>query len=262
MLSDLTGRAAPVCNRRRPTLHNGPLNISNAPPRWRPGVTRLDHVAAFPSTGDSSHQRVQWASSLAPPRFRAIDPHGRSAAFRRARRDPDSPRFGRRVIRTLARARRHARLNSRSSVAFSTRHVLAYCLHSSAGLGSRLRRAKRNRKHVRLAHLVEVFQKISEQSIVSRSERSLSWDFERSSKYVRQQGLQDHIAFVSARGRDRALPLNSERHIYDIDNIVVRDLEIELDDGSAWDAVEDWTPVSDAKLHFEGCRFQCPSPNM
>ena len=90
----------------------------------------------------------------------------------------------------------------------------------------------------------------------------MSWDFERSSKYVRQQGLQNHIAFVSARGRDRALPLNSERHIYDIDNIVVRDFEIELDSSLAWDAVEDWAPVSDAKLHFEGCRFQCPSPNM
>ena len=28
------------------------------------------------------------------------------------------------------------------------------------------------------------------------------------------------------------------------------------------DAVEDWGPVSYAKWHFEGCRFQCPSPNM
>ena len=121
---------------------------------------------------------------------------------------------------------------------------------------------KRNRKHITLTRLVEVSRKIGEQSLISRTEQSTSWDFERSSEYLRRQGLRDHIAFVSAKYRDKTLPLNSERHIYDLYNIVVRDLEIELDDRSVMDAVEDWGAVSYAKWHFEGCRFQCPSRNM
>ena len=125
-----------------------------------------------------------------------------------------------------------------------------------------MRRMKRNRKHITLTRLIEVSRKISEQSLISRTERSTSWDFERSSEYLRRQGLRDRIAFVSAKHRDKTLPLNSERHIYDLENIVVRDLEIELDDRSVMDTVEDWGPVSFAKWHFVGCRFQCPSPNM
>ena len=116
------------------------------------------------------------------------------------------------------------------------------------------------RRHVKLMRLVEVFQKIGELSMISRSEQSSSWDFDRSSKYIRTQGLQDHIVFVSR--KDKVLPLNSERHIYELSNIVVRNIEIELDDRSAWDAVDDWAPVSNAKLHFEGCRFQCPLSTM
>ena len=125
-----------------------------------------------------------------------------------------------------------------------------------------VRRTKRKRKHITLTRLVEVSRKIGEESLISRTERSASWDFERSSEYVRKQGLRDHITFVSAKHRDKTLPLNSERHIYELENIVVRDLEIELDDRSVVHAVEDWGPVSYAKWHFEGCRFECPSSNM
>ena len=79
---------------------------------------------------------------------------------------------------------------------------------------------------------------------------------------MRKQGLNEHIAFVSAKRLDKALPLNSERHIFEIDNVVVRDLEIKLDDRSAWDEIADWSPISNAKWHFEGCCFRSPSPNM
>ncbi|MDE0453186.1 MAG: hypothetical protein OXI90_15645 [Gammaproteobacteria bacterium] len=122
--------------------------------------------------------------------------------------------------------------------------------------------AKRKRKRITLTRLVEVSREISERSLIRRTERSASWDFERSSEYVREQGLHEHITFVSAKHWDKTLPLNSERHIFEIDNVVVRDLEIELDDRSAWDEIADWHPISNAKWHFERCRFRCPSPNM
>ncbi|MDE0420733.1 MAG: hypothetical protein OXK76_07580 [Gammaproteobacteria bacterium] len=118
------------------------------------------------------------------------------------------------------------------------------------------------RKQITLTQLVEVSREISERSLIGRTERSASWDFERSSGFVCDQGLGEHIAFVSVKDWDQSLPLNSERRIFEIDNIVVRDLEIELDDGSAWDAMVDWIPVSNAKWHFERCCFRCPSPNM
>ena len=98
--------------------------------------------------------------------------------------------------------------------------------------------------------------------MISRTEGGASWDFERSSEYVREQGLQDHISFASAIDRDKALPLNSDRQIYEIANIVVGNLDIELDDGAAWNGVEDWNPVSHTKWHFEGCRFRCQSTIM
>ena len=117
-----------------------------------------------------------------------------------------------------------------------------------------------SRKHITLTRLVEIFQEIAKQSIISRSEKSSSWDLDLSSNYLHLQGLQDHIRFPSH--RENTSPLNSERNIYEMNNIVVRNLEIELDDRSAWDNVRDWHPISYAKLHFEGCRFECPSPNM
>ena len=88
----------------------------------------------------------------------------------------------------------------------------------------------------------------------------MSWDFERSSDYISDQGLQNHINFVCP--RKTLLPIGSEREIYELNNIVIRNVEIELDDRNAWDIVKNWAPVSDAKLHFEGCRFFCPSSNM
>ena len=150
--------------------------------------------------------------------------------------------------------------NAPSSVAFTTCDVLAYLLHESARTRSRLPRAKR--KHITYTRLVEVFRKINGQSVVSRPPGGTVYDFERSLKYVREQGLEDHIKYVSLWRRDQALPLNSERHIYELYNIVVRDLEIELDNSLAWAAVGDWFPVSSAKWHFEGCRFLGPSPGM
>lgn len=115
-------------------------------------------------------------------------------------------------------------------------------------------------KHIRLTRLVEVFREIAERSIKCRSEKSMSWDFDRSSKFLLEQGLQEHICFVSR--VDVSLPLNSERHKYDLHNIVVRNLDVDLDDRLGWDIVKDWQPISSAKLHFEGCRFACDSPTM
>ncbi len=124
-----------------------------------------------------------------------------------------------------------------------------------------LRKTTRRCKDITLTHLVDVLRKIGEKSLESPTGRYLTYDFSLSSEYVRNQGLKHHIAFETHSGRDNALPLNSEHHIYDMDNILVRDLVIKLDDWLIWNQVEDWAPVSSAKLHFERCRFQVPTAN-
>ena len=116
------------------------------------------------------------------------------------------------------------------------------------------------RKQITLTCLVETFQEIAALSMVSRSEKSSSWDFDLSTNYLRSQGLKDHIHFASHRAN--TLPLNSERNIYELNNIVVRNLQIHMDDRSSWDKFKDWNPISFAKLHFEDCRFESSSPNM
>lgn len=116
------------------------------------------------------------------------------------------------------------------------------------------------RKKIKLTRLAEVFREIAVQSTISRSEQSLSWDFARSSKYLHEQELKGHICFVSRSGTQ--FPLNSERHKYDLSSLIVRNLEIDLDNRSAWDDVGDWAPISSVKLHFELCQFASSSPNM
>ena len=140
--------------------------------------------------------------------------------------------------------------------------VLDYCFHIPAESGRDVRKIRRNCKDVKLTRLVEVFREIRKLSLISRSEGSSSWDFDRSLEFISEQGLQDHIAFISFSARDYRLPMNSEHHILELQNIMVRDLVIEMDDRAAWHGVQDWTPVSYAKLHFERCQFQCPAANM
>ena len=125
-----------------------------------------------------------------------------------------------------------------------------------------MRRRNRERKHITLTRLVRVFSVINERSLESRTEESSSWDFDRCIDFVRDQGLSDSIVFISAKQRDKELPLNSERHIYEIKNIVIRDLEIELDHRLTSSIATKGSPISYAKWHFEGCRFQPHSSNM
>ena len=121
---------------------------------------------------------------------------------------------------------------------------------------------KRKRKHITLTRLDRIFRVIDERSLVSRSEGSATFDFERASSFVRQLGLEGHVIFISAEHRDTDLPLNSELHVYEIKNIVVRNLEIDLDDKSVSAMALEESVIRYAKWHFEGCRFLSRSPNM
>ena len=115
-------------------------------------------------------------------------------------------------------------------------------------------------KKMAITELNSVLQRVCQMSLVTRSEKSSSYDFDRCLPFLTDNGLEKHISFVS--GPIKTLPLNSERHLYDINNIIIRNLHIELNDRSTWAAHDDWEPLSNAKWHFENCYFDASSSNM
>ena len=115
-------------------------------------------------------------------------------------------------------------------------------------------------KKIELSELVGVLQHVCQLSFVARSEKRSSYDFDRSVPYLAENGLHNHITFVSRTFKN--LPLNSERHLYEMNNIVIRNLHIDLDARSPWTDHDDWEPLSHAKWHFENCYFDASSPNM
>lgn len=123
-----------------------------------------------------------------------------------------------------------------------------------------LKRQKSTPKAIQYSELVKVFQGICHSSIIERSEHSASWDLDRSLSLLEEHSLHENITFVHRRFTE--LPLNSERHMYETNNIVIRDLHIHLDARDGLTAHNDWHPLSYAKWHFENCCFEPASPNM
>ena len=115
-------------------------------------------------------------------------------------------------------------------------------------------------KKIAITDLVSILQNVCQISFITRSERSSSYDFDRALPFLAENDLEKHICFVS--GTRKTPPLNSERHLYEMNNIIIRYLHIDLNDRSAWDAYDDWEPLSNTKWHFENCFFDASGPNM
>ena len=114
--------------------------------------------------------------------------------------------------------------------------------------------------NIPISELLGVLHEASELSIVEKRENFLNYDFDLCSPLLEKHNLLDSVSFSTRRSRQ--LPLNSERHIYDLYNVIIRNLDIALDDRSGFQRYSDWGPISDAKWHFENCRFKPQSPNM
>ena len=117
-----------------------------------------------------------------------------------------------------------------------------------------------NLKKIGLSELIDVLQHVCQLSLVTRSKESSSYDSDRSLSYLAENDLHKHITFVSNTFSN--LPLNSERHLYGVNDIVIRNLHIDLNDRSAWTAHDDWEPLSHAAWNFENCYFDASSSNM
>ena len=115
-------------------------------------------------------------------------------------------------------------------------------------------------KKIKQSHLIEVLRNVCELAFVKRSESSSTWNFKKTIPFLEENGLNKHITFVSRKSLN--LPLNSERHLYGRNDIIIRNLHIDLDDREGWDGHDDWAPLCFAKWHFENCNFSPSSPNM
>ena len=116
-------------------------------------------------------------------------------------------------------------------------------------------------KNVTLSHLIGVLHNVAQLSFVTRSEGLSSWNFDNSIPFLKENDLHKHIVFDSRRS-SKHRPLNSEWHLYEMNDVIIRNLRIDLDDSSGWTAHDDWKPLSHAKWHFEKCYFEASSPSM
>ena len=110
------------------------------------------------------------------------------------------------------------------------------------------------------SELIGVMQEICKLSLIERTEKSSKWDFDLSVPFLQGKSLDKHVVFESL--SRKYLPLNSERHIYELYNIVVRNLCVHCDNRDGFRTFANWHPCSYAKWHFENCEFISPSPNM
>ena len=112
----------------------------------------------------------------------------------------------------------------------------------------------RTRKKISYVELIQVLQTVHEKS---RPEKL--FDFNLANPFLQREGLHGHIVPFERRGK-RLYPLNSERHVYDIDNLILRNLDIvKLERHSKFELEE--SHQLGIKWHFEDCRFQPSSPN-
>ena len=115
-------------------------------------------------------------------------------------------------------------------------------------------------KRIAWSDLVDVSKEICRLSSLHRSDTFSDWDFDRSLPFLESKSLHKHITFASR--NIKKIPINSERHLYEMYDIVIRRLYINLDDTKGFTIHPDWDPLSYAQWHFEKCQFESSSASM
>ena len=107
--------------------------------------------------------------------------------------------------------------------------------------------------------LIEVILEVANRSYKQSSDKTSSWNTDLAIPYLKQQKLDEHIFFQNA---EHKFPLNSERKTYDyLNNIIVRNLEIDLKLTPEWENLLNWKLTPIMKWHFESCHIKPMSPN-
>ena len=114
------------------------------------------------------------------------------------------------------------------------------------------------RKFVLASELTTLLQAACQESITSKRENGISYDFELAGPFLEEKGFADYIAFHQPRGK--SFPWHPERSIYATRNLIVRRLTITIDKSFVGGSEAEW-PLMDRgfKVHFEHCRFESSS---
>ena len=118
---------------------------------------------------------------------------------------------------------------------------------------------KKKRKLVSCDELREILEVVHTKCYERKTNKGWSFDPGLAGSYLNERGLSDHIVLFQC----TPYPLNSERHMYDTHNLILKNLHIELECNLEWRQDSRW--VSDSpilKWHFEQCQFRASSPNM
>ena len=110
------------------------------------------------------------------------------------------------------------------------------------------------RKFIFSSRLARVINLVLQQSVYDKSENSCSYDFERAAPIIDKLGLHRHI-YIKSRHLG-TVPLNSENHVYDIDNVIIKGLNIRVTNNSSWKDYIAQKPFFFLKWHFEDCIFE------
>ena len=125
----------------------------------------------------------------------------------------------------------------------------------------RIIRRKKPLREVESAELTQILEVVHEESFLKDPDRKGWYDLAKAYPFLERKDLHEHI--ICNQSRDKGISsLNSEAHVYDVNNLIFRNLEIKLEVN--WQLKQDfiWTshPLH-AKWHFEHCRFTSTSPN-
>lgn len=108
-------------------------------------------------------------------------------------------------------------------------------------------------KKISYAELIRILEVIQKKSY-KKTTNGWSLNLDLAHPFLKEQGFEDHILYV----HKIPFPLNSKRNTYVMDNLIFRNLDIELECNLDWD--QDFIPM--ITWHFEHCRFKPSSPNI
>lgn len=116
------------------------------------------------------------------------------------------------------------------------------------------------RKRISCADLSQVLNVVDRQSLIKKTANSISYDITLANPFLREQGLDSHIICYKPRGKK--LLLNRESPTYGMNNLIFRNLDIEMGLDLNWGKDSGWNSLQLIDWHFEHCRFKPSSPNM
>ena len=113
----------------------------------------------------------------------------------------------------------------------------------------------KTRKALSASELIATLQTACQESITSKGDGNVSYDLDLALPFLNDKGLANHVIIHQPRGKH--LPRHPERSIYELNNLILRRLDITLDEPFISGTSADWELMDwGIKLHFEHCCFE------